>query len=152
MSELTKVSCRPVNDKFTVCYIRFNGLTKSDLNLIPSKGSIRNGPLRICDSRIRSNITSLYEEFNASKLTLEEYFQLNIIEAKSDRRKDEFTLRGTTFVEGRQVINFDIRLAPEVVSVWRQRECYRYGNLIFRRSYYFVIVIPNTIWMQILQN
>ena len=103
MSEkvLTKIFCPPAESLFVVLFIRHKELKKEDLNLVPWKKSFK-----ICDSRIRNDIISSYEEYKSLGISMSDYFNVNIIIAMSRRRLNEFTLKKLKFDEEKEVINW----------------------------------------------
>ena len=101
MKNLTKITCRPADDKFTVLYLRDRKISIQELNLRPSKGS----QFKITNHLIKSSLLSTYNDFNQSKQSLSDYFQINIIYAVNREKPDEFNLRETDFDESKEVKN-----------------------------------------------
>ena len=99
MNSLTKISCRPADDKFVVLFLRMRDINKNELNLRPSKGST----LKITNYQITSTLLNLFKDFKESQLNLSDYFNVNIILAFSKRKSNEFTLRKTNFCTSREV-------------------------------------------------
>ena len=99
MSSLTKICCPPADDKFIILFLRHREIRKQDLNLRPSKGST----FKITNTRIKSSLLSDFKEFTDLQITLSDYFQVNIIDAVSREKPDEFNLRETSFDESKEV-------------------------------------------------
>lgn len=98
-TNLTKITCRPADNKFTVLFLRQRKISKEELNLRPSIRST----LKIFNPMIKSLLLSAYEDFKQSKLDLADYFQVNIILAVSREKSNEFNLRKTKFDESKRV-------------------------------------------------
>ena len=99
-TELTKIVCDKVDDKFIVLFLRFRNIRKSVLDLRPS----RQTTYKITNPRIKNQVLEHFSEFKQSKLDLHEFFQLNIVYAcQSKRDSSQFNLRQTTFDETREV-------------------------------------------------
>ena len=103
MNRLTKIVCERVkNDKFIVLVLRNEQISKSDLNLKPSKETT----LKITNPAIKTLILSRYAAFLDSKLSLEDFFGINIvigINRNRDKSNPLFNLQHTTFDEDREV-------------------------------------------------
>ena len=99
-TELTKIVCDKVDDKFIVLFLRFRNIRKSVLDLRAS----RQTTYKITNPRIKNQVLEHFSEFKQSKLDLHEFFQLNIVYAcQSKRDSSQFNLRQTTFDETREV-------------------------------------------------
>ena len=94
MSEnsLTKIRCPPAESDFVVLYLRQREHQKSELNLVKLKKAFE-----IFDHRIRTSLLQTYKEFKELKLSLSDFFNVNILIGKSDRLDNEFTLRKMNF-------------------------------------------------------
>ena len=116
MSEkkLTKIRVHGVDETFIILYLRQRELQKKDLNLVKLKNAYE-----IFDNRIRSNLLETYNEFKDLKISLSDFFNVNIIEAVSKRRNNEFTLKKCNFDEEKEVNSVTgTELVPNLVPIW----------------------------------
>lgn len=104
--ELTKITCNPAESKFIVLFLRSRGISKNDLLLYPVYDYYK-----IIDPEIKGMILSCYRDFKRSQLTLEDYWECNIVTAidlskneSSQNRQIEFNLQQrSNFDESRKV-------------------------------------------------
>ena len=99
MTLFTRICCPPANEKFIVLFLRHRDIRKQDLDLRPSKGST----FKITNPQIKSSLLSDFKEFTELQLDLSDYFQVNIVNAISREKPDEFNLRETRFDESKEV-------------------------------------------------
>lgn len=124
--QLTKVVCSPADSNFVVMYLRWKQYELKDLNLQPFNKSFK-----IFDYRIKNDLIAKYKEYKELKISLEDFFQRNIIYATCKRRNDEFTLRQTTFDPEKEVSDWYLIGTKFIRTV-------SYGKY-FRRSFYYAI-------------
>ena len=116
MSEkkLTKIRVHGVDETFIILYLRQRELQKKDLNLVKLKNAYE-----IFDNRIRSNLLETYNEFKDLKISLSDFFNVNIIEAVSKRRNNEFTLQRLDVFDEEKEVNSvtGTELVPNLVPI-----------------------------------
>ena len=113
--QLTKVFCSPAESNFVVMYLRWKQYELKDLNLQPFNKSYK-----IFDYRIKNDLIAKYKEYKELKISLEDFFQRNIIYATCKRRNNEFTLGQITFDPEKEV--------NQMVLDWYQ--IYKNGSLL----------------------
>ena len=115
LENLTKIRCPPVPSDFVVLYLRHRELQKKDLNLVRLKNAFE-----IFDNRIRSNLLQSYNEFKEMKISLSDFFYVNILIGCTQPRKNEFTLKKCNFDEDKEVNAwYQIWSAKSIIS-WYQ--------------------------------
>ena len=100
MSEktLTKIRCPPAESDFVVLYLRQRELQKNDLNLVSLKKAYE-----IFDNRIRTNLLKTYQEFKELRISLSDFYNVNILIGCTQRRSNEFTLKNMKFDDDKEV-------------------------------------------------
>ena len=81
---------KPVKGVFLITWIKLSGTKKENMNLVPT-----NGHQEITNPVLVAEINKDYNNFKRSKLSMEEYFQANIIIAK--RYTGDFILQNLKF-------------------------------------------------------
>ena len=81
---------KPVKGVFLITWIKLSGTKKENMNLVPT-----NGHQEITNPVLVAEINKDYNNFKLSKLSMEEYFQANIIIAK--RYAGDFILQNLKF-------------------------------------------------------
>ena len=100
--ELTKISCKPADDKFTVLFLRSRKISKADLDLRPSNEKT----LKITNPAIKASLLEHYNDFKQSQLSIQDYFNINLILAVNrvrDTFNPSFNLQQMIFDETREV-------------------------------------------------
>ena len=145
MSNLTKIFCNPIDQKFVILYIRMKEYTRESLNLVK-----HNTGFRILDSKIRSNLLQTYNEYKSMPIDLESFFNVNCLVASCKRRVNEFTLKQRKFDQEKEVsyqtgTNFcnlnGTKMAPSCTQC-RQ-------NIKLRRCYCYATKMKIIIWKKI---
>ena len=81
---------KPVQGIFLVAWVKVNGVSMDDLQLVPT-----NRNHEITNPVLVREIKAAYDNFNQSNLSVEEYFQCNILIAK--RYTGDFILQKIKF-------------------------------------------------------
>ena len=81
---------KPVKGVFLITWIKLSGTTMADMHLVPT-----NGHREITNPILVAEIKTDYDNFKQSNLSMEEYFQANILIAK--RYTGDFILQNLKF-------------------------------------------------------
>ena len=128
---LTKISCLPADNEFIVIFLRSRKISKSDLDLRPSMKTT----LKITNPSIKALILEHYDDYKQSRLSIQDYFNINLIFAVNrgrDKCNPLFNLQQAVFDEAREVCDY---------------YCYKISNYfsIFRQNYFYAIVKSDVI-------
>ena len=89
--QMISLILKPVNSLFVVTWVKLSGTAVDDLNLVP-----HNQHHEITNQGIIVEIKRDFQEFRESNLSMEEYFQSNILIAKR-QTTDKFILQRNSF-------------------------------------------------------